>query len=91
METIVCIDIPVQMISCTDTNGTITPLRFRFKNSDEELVTVKIDRVTASNQDTSTTGIQFDCEAEISGIKKSFQLRYSYYTREWKLSRIQFI
>lgn len=32
MESILCIDTPVQMISCTDTNGKITPMRFRFQD-----------------------------------------------------------
>ncbi|MDE7176344.1 MAG: hypothetical protein K2O59_00845 [Lachnospiraceae bacterium] len=35
MESILCINIPVQMISCTDTDGKITPMRFRFKDKPE--------------------------------------------------------
>ena len=41
MESILCVDIPVQMISCTDTNGKITPLRFRFKDKTGELIAIK--------------------------------------------------
>lgn len=88
METIVCVDIPVQMISCTDTNGTITPLRFRFRNSDARIITVHIDRILSSTNENSSVGADYFCMAEIDGIEKSFRLRYSYYTREWKLSHI---
>ena len=38
MESILCVDIPVQMISCTDTNGKITPMRFRFRDKTGELI-----------------------------------------------------
>ena len=42
VESILCVDIPVQMISCTDTNGKITPLIFRFKDKTGELISVTI-------------------------------------------------
>jgi hypothetical protein len=38
MESTLYVNIPVQMISCTDTDGKITPLRFRFRERDGELV-----------------------------------------------------
>lgn len=85
MESLLCVDIPIQMISCTDTNGTITPLRFRFQDRNGELVTVTIDRVTSTDQHVNKMGIHYSCEATIWGRKKSFQLRYSYYAHEWKL------
>lgn len=53
MESILCVDIPVQMISCTDTNGKITPMRFRFRDKTGELVTVTIDKILAQDQDLS--------------------------------------
>lgn len=44
MENILCIDIPVQMISCTDTDGKITPLRFRFRDNNGEIITITIEK-----------------------------------------------
>ena len=49
METILCIDTPVQMISCTDTNGKITPIRFRFRDRSGELITINIDKVISTD------------------------------------------
>ena len=88
MESILQIDIPVQMISCTDTNGHITPMRFRFQDEDETIVTVTIDKILKSEQDISKIGAEYQCAAVIRGMKRSFTLRYNYAAHEWRLSRI---
>lgn len=89
MESILQIDIPVQMISCTDTNGYITPIRFRFRDKDETIVTVAIDKILSSGQDISRIGAEYQCEASIHGMKRFFTLRYNYAAHEWRLSRIR--
>ncbi|MCI9073700.1 MAG: hypothetical protein HFH80_13045 [Lachnospiraceae bacterium] len=88
MESILCVDIPVQMISCTDTNGKITPMRFRFRDKTGELVTVTIDKILAQDQDRNRVGAHFSCSACIYGRQKTFQLRYGYFSHEWRLSRL---
>ncbi len=88
MESILCVNIPVQMISCTDTNGKITPLRFRFRDKTGELITVTIDKVLSENQDKSQVGIKFSCAAVIYGTRKTFALWYSYFAHEWHLSHL---
>lgn len=88
MESILCVDIPVQMISCTDTNGKITPMRFRFKDKDGELITVTVEKVLSEEQDKSRTGASFTCTASVYGTQKTFNLRYGYYAHEWHLSRL---
>ena len=89
MESILQIDIPVQMISCTDTNGRITPLRFRFRDKTGELITVPIEKILKSEQDISRIGAEYQCEASIHGMKRFFTLRYNYAAHEWRLSRIR--
>jgi len=88
MESILCIDIPVQMISCTDTNGKITPLRFRFRDKDGELVTVTIHQIIKEYKEHSSIGVTYTCIAQFYGATKTFNLRYSYYSHEWKLCRL---
>lgn len=88
MESVLCVDIPVQMISCTDTNGKITPMRFRFRDRNGELVTINIEKVLSSNQDHSSLGANFVCSAVLYGSQRTFQLRYNYYAHEWRMSRI---
>lgn len=88
MESILCIDIPVQMISCTDTNGKITPIRFRFRDKTGEIITVKVEKVLSDDQDKNRVGANFTCVAPIHGTQKTFNLRYNYYAHEWHLSRL---
>lgn len=87
MESILCVDIPVQMISCTDTNGKITPLWFRFADRTGEIVTVTINKVLSNNQDKNKVGINFTCTATIYGTEKNFSLRYSYFSHEWRIAQ----
>lgn len=88
LESILCVDIPVQMISCTDTNGKITPMRFRFRDKTGEIVTITIDKVLSQDQDRNRTGANFSCAAMIYGAKKTFSLWYNYSAHEWHLSRL---
>lgn len=88
MESILCVNIPVQMISCTDTNGKITPMRFRFRDRNGELITVTIDKVLSEDQSRNRVGINFSCSAILYGRRKTFTLWYSYFAHEWHLSRL---
>lgn len=88
MESVLIIDIPIQMISCTDTDGKITPIRFRFRDKNSELITVTIDKVIKSEQDKSVIGANYYCTAIIYGMRKTFMLRYNYVAHEWRLSRM---
>ena len=88
METILCIDTPVQMISCTDTNGKITPMRFRFRDRSGELITITIDEVISTDQKHGSLGANFICKATLYGTQRTFRLRYNYYSHEWRMSGI---
>ena len=88
MESILCVDIPVQMISSTDTDGKITPIRFRFRDRNGELVTITVEKVLAQDQDRNRIGANFSCAATLYGAQKTFRLRYNYTAHEWRLSRL---
>jgi hypothetical protein len=87
MESILYVNIPVQMISCTDTDGKITPLRFRFRDRDGELVTVQVDHVVSTER--KQVGIICTCSATLYGEEKQFVLWYSFFSRTWQLSRLK--
>ena len=89
MESILCIDIPVQMISCTDTNGKITPMKFRFCDRNGEIVTINIDKVLSTDQEHSSLGANFVCLAPLYGTQRTFHLRYNYSAHEWRMSGIR--
>ena len=88
MESILCVDIPVQMISCTDTNGKITPIRFRFRDKSGEIITVTVEKILSEDQNGNRIAANYTCVAPIYGTKKIFGLRYNYYAHEWHLSRL---
>lgn len=89
MESILCVDIPVQMISCTDTDGKITPLRFRFQDNNGELVTVTVKDVISDEQAKSRVGANFTCSAIVGGVEEKFKLWYNYFAHEWRLSQLR--
>ena len=88
MESILCTNIPIQMISCTDTDGTITPMRFRFQDKTGALTTIQIGRILKSNQKTNHFHAAFTCEAEVSGLKRIFDLYYNYSDHAWSLRKV---
>ena len=60
--------IRIAMISCTEADGKITPLRFKYKEQDETLVTVNVDSVRSRKS--VPNGISFDCYVTANGIRK---------------------
>lgn len=88
MESILCLDTPIQMISCTDTNGKITPIRFKFQDKNGEIIMVDIDHIIKSEQDKTAFGAAYTCSAVISRVRKTFTLRYNYQAHEWRLTKI---
>ena len=88
MESILCVDIPVQMISCTDTDGKITPLRFRFQDNNGELVTVTVKDVISDEQAKSRLNPKYNFFTVGGNVEKKFKQWYNYFTREWRLSQL---
>lgn len=85
LESVLRVNIPVQMISRTDTDGKITPVRFRDRNG--ELTAVAADKVLYEDQDKNRVGAHFSCAATICGTRKSFTLWYNCFSHDWRLSR----
>ncbi len=88
MNSILRASIPIQMISCTDTDGKITPMRFRFKDIDGSIVSVTIDKILKREDLTRLIGIKYQCTAIIYGMEKAFTLQYNYSMHEWKMIEI---
>ncbi len=86
MESILCVDIPVQMISCTDTDGKITPMRFRFRDRNGEIITITINKILSTDQDRGSLGANFVGMASLYGTQKTLRLRYNYHAHEWRMS-----
>lgn len=70
MKSIFCINIPVQMISCTDTDGKITTMRFRSQDKTGTITTIQISRILKNEQKNNHIRASFTCEAEMFGMEK---------------------
>ena len=88
MESFLCTNIPVQMISFTDINGTITPMRFRFTDKDGERVTVNIEKIVSTDRAPKKIGTTYECTATFYGTVKRFYLYYSSFSGVWSISKI---
>lgn len=88
MESQIATSIPIQMIACTDTDGKITPLRFRFKNSEGEIVSVNIEHIISIGTLARNLGASFVCCSTIDGIQKQYELFLSAFTGKWIISKI---
>lgn len=87
MESILRVNIPIQIISCTDTDGKITPLKFRFEDKSGKLITVNIDKILSS--DKISMGVNFVCTSMNYNLQREFRLRYSHVDHTWKMTDIQ--
>ena len=76
---------PIQLIAVTSTLGDITPIRFRYENSEHELVTVNVDEIHAKKEMTIGKGgsIIYTCASLIDETKMLYQLRYEIGTHKW--------
>lgn len=65
---------PVCVLSCTTTEGEVTPLLFKCKNPDESVETVHINQIT--NRKESIAILEFHCLCENHGALKKVVLRF---------------
>lgn len=63
---------PAQVASITDTDGTIHPQWFRFKNSDGELITIRNLRIKRESPDSNLIGKNFLCVSAVYGQEQEF-------------------
>ena len=80
---------PVEMIAVCSPEGTLCPARFRLRDDDGELITVRIRRIRDSEliPYRGVETFRFICSAVIGGRERSFELRYSVRDHRWVLWR----
>ena len=81
---------PIEVISYTDNNGDIRPLRFRLQVDDEPLKVIKVDKVIIKETEklAGNTMLIFKCQSFIDNVEKLFELRYEIKTCKWVLFKI---
>ncbi len=81
---------PIEVVSYTDSNGNIQPLRFRLQKEDEARQVIKIDKVIVKETEKLAGNIMlvFKCQSLINNIVKPFEIKYDLRTCRWMLYKI---
>ena len=89
MGDVLPVNIPIQILSVTDTTGRMSPVRFRFEAQDHALVTVQVENVVARDEK-NYVGIrekQFICTARVENCRRTMELRYNVESQQWRIFR----
>ena len=78
---------PIKMISISEFDGVVTPIKFQMKNEEKELITVKVDNIVLRDQEKLAGNKMFiyRCQSEVDGSIKVFELKYEVSTCKWYL------
>lgn len=81
---------PIEMISWTEENGKIHPLRFKIENKEGERYVYKIEKIYTSELEriAGNKVYKFTCEITINHINKICELRYDVDTCRWSLFKL---
>lgn len=76
---------PIQMFSVTSTLGEITPLRFRYENTEHEIITVNVDEIHTKKEMTIGKGgsLIFTCASSLDDFRMLYQVRYEIGAHKW--------
>ena len=82
--------LPIEMVSYTDKQGYIKPIRFRMQVEDEPMQVIKIDKVIVKETEKFAGNIMivYKCQSLIDGFIKLFEIKYEIATCKWILFKI---
>ncbi len=81
---------PIDVVSWTDTTGTVHPIRFRYMEKDESYKVIKINRIIQKNLEKlcGNPMIIYRCSSVIDGAERLFELKYEVNSCKWILFKI---
>ncbi len=84
------VNIPIDVLTWTDKDGSIHPTRFRMQMDDESFSTFNINKVSSSEKikQAGLPIIIYRCQSVIGYIEKIFELKYLPTECKWVLWRI---
>ncbi|MBU3126722.1 hypothetical protein [Clostridium tagluense] len=82
--------LPIEMVSYTDSKGTIQPIRFRMQIDDEPMQVIKIDKVICVDREklAGNNMLVYKCQSVISETEKLYEIKYELSTCKWILFKI---
>lgn len=81
---------PIEVVSYTNNEGDIRPLRFRLQMDDETIKVIKVDKVIVKKTEKLAGNIMlvFKCQSLIDDVLKLFEIKYDLKTCRWMLYKI---
>ena len=81
---------PVEMVSWTDEQGNIKPIRFKIYNKDESISVIKVDKViSVVNEKLAGNFMRvYTCQSVIKGAERLYELKYELSTCRWILYKL---
>ena len=82
--------LPIEMVSYTDKQGSIKPIRFRMQIEDEPMQVIKIDKVIVKETEKFAGNIMivYKCQSLIDNAIKLFEIKYEINTSKWILFKL---
>ena len=80
---------PIEMIAWFTREGIPNPIRYKLTCEDASNVVVKIDRVVTRSEEklAGNRMLIFQCQSEINGLLKLYELKYEASTCKWYLHK----
>lgn len=81
---------PIEMISWTEEDGQIHPVRFKIANNDGEKIVYPVLNVftTELSRIAGNRVVRYNCEISINALNKLCEIRYEIDTCKWVLFKI---
>lgn len=81
---------PIEMIAHFEKDGTLRPLKFRFNETKDESVVIKVDRVISAELEKFSGNhmIVYRCQSLINEVERIFELKYEISMHKWILFKI---
>lgn len=82
--------LPIEVVSYTDNNGEVRPLRIRLQTEDHTVRVIKIDKVIVKETEKLAGNLMlvFRCQSKINNLMKIFEIKYDLKTCKWILYKI---
>ncbi|NMA64899.1 MAG: hypothetical protein GX957_01490 [Clostridiaceae bacterium] len=80
----------VDMICLSNSEGIITPIKFRFRKEGHEPRVIRIDRIIDKKEEkiAGNRMLVFTLQTTIDGIERIFEMKYEIQTFKWYLYKI---
>lgn len=81
---------PIELISLTKENGLVTPIKFKYKNDDESIQIIKIDRILFSEKEKLAGNVMYlyRCQSIINDLERIYELKFEPSSCKWFLYKM---